>query len=671
MSLTLSAQAAPVTTPYGQAQLVSTVNQLKPGDSAWLALVLNLKPGWHTYWQNPGDSGMPVTISWQLPQGWHAGNIDWPTPERIQVGPLVNYGYHGTVYFPVLLQTDADASLGPVTLKAEADWLVCQEECIPQSAQLTLPLTLADSTTTSAWGAKLTAWRTEHLPRSFNGQASYLRSPTGYELTLKSSDFKSPLTSAYFIPAEPSIIENAAPQPYQLTGDQLTVNLTAGLKPWHQDLTGLLLVNHGQQQQAWMVNAVPHTEIAHWASFFTRYAFWQALLFAFLGGLILNIMPCVFPILSIKALSAVKQMAYSPQQVRIKGWAFLLGVLVTFLVLAMSLVILQAGGAALGWGFQMQSPLFVALLIYLLFLIGLNLSGVFEFSLPFMGIGEQQAAQRNPLGYFLTGVLAVLVATPCTAPFMGVAMGYALAQPAPVVIAVFSGLALGFAGPFFLISQWPRLGRWLPKPGPWMKTFKELLAFPLYGAAVWLLWVLALQQGGDGVLLVLTGLVLLYFVIWLWPVIKKRSALTRCSLLVLALAICLAPLALLYQQQAAPASIQQSKGAETFSQQRLTALRDADQPVLVNVTAAWCITCKVNERVALTTKSVQTAMTDLGINYLVADWTNEDPDISRYLAEFGRSGVPLYVFYPRAGTPVVLPQLLTPSILLKAFNQQT
>ena len=389
----------------------------------------------------------------------------------------------------------------------------------------------------------------------------------------------------------------------------------------------------------------------------TALPLYLALLFALLGGIILNLMPCVFPVLSIKALGLAGG-GLSTRKRHHQGLAYTAGVVSTFLAVALLLIGLRAGGEALGWGFQLQSPLFIAALVYLFFVMGLGFSGVFEAGAGLMNLGQDSTRGHGLRHAYATGVLAAVVASPCTAPFMGTALGAALTQPAPVALTIFAGLGIGMALPFLLLSWVPALVACLPRPGPWMETFKQFLAFPLYLTCVWLLWVLGRQTGADGVAAVLAGLVLIALALWLLAVRTR----TRMGLAALALAAALY-LPLTPTQSEAP------RLWEPYSQQRLDQLLAAGEPVFINLTADWCITCLANERVALSSEAFVDTLRDGGITYLKGDWTNSNPEITALLNANGRNGVPLYLFYPRGETrPLLLPQILTPATVREALT---
>lgn len=395
-------------------------------------------------------------------------------------------------------------------------------------------------------------------------------------------------------------------------------------------------------------------------------SFWLMALFAFLGGAILNLMPCVFPILALKVMGLVQANAESPAQRRLHGLSYTAGVLVSFLIVAGVLLGLRSAGAALGWGFHLQSPWVIACLIYLFFVLGLSLSGFVEFSGRWVGAGQGLTEKGGAVGSFFTGVLAVIVASPCTAPFMGAAMGFALVQPAPVGLAVFLALGLGMAAPFLLLVSVPALARLLPRPGAWMNTFKEILAFPLYATAVWLLWVIGRQTGANGMAAVLAGCLLLVLALWLWRLNKTPLRVGAVAAWLLAFFILASPLL-------QTGSAQNVSDELAYSSQRVLDQRAEGKPVFVNVTADWCITCLANERVALSSKAVKAAFASNEVTYLKGDWTNSAPHITALLAQYGRSGVPLYLLFPAepSSPAIVLPQLLTPGIVIDALDSLT
>lgn len=676
------AVANPVATANAEAQLISEVSAVQPGRPFWVALRLQMREGWHTYWRNPGDSGLATTIAWTLPAGFQVGEILWPYPERIPAGPLLNYGYHGEVYLLTQLQPlDAVGSIAPLTLQAHANWLICKEDCIPEEAMLTLtlPVSTAFPPVDQRWADAFAKTR-QALPKPSPWPVSFTTTPD--TLTLNVAVAGLPATrikDLWFFPWEDGIIEHAASQTAHGGEAGISLTMVRGTlrdKPL-ASLQGTLVfqeaLDGGPVTHAVAIEAIPTAGAG--ASSTPSLA--KAVLLGFLGGILLNLMPCVFPVLSIKALSFVQQAHQAPREVRWHGLAFTAGVLVCFTMIAGMLIALRAGGAQIGWGFQLQSPVFVTLLAYLLFAMALSLSGVFTLGSTLMGVGGSLATRPGYSGSFATGALATLVATPCTAPFMGTALGFALTQPWLVSLAIFQALGLGMALPYLLLSFSPALRRFLPRPGPWLERFKEMLAFPLYATAAWLVWVLSLQTGSAGVAVALTGMILLAFAAWLvrataaaGPRWYWAARLGAGAAMVLALVLVRLPAATGPTVSQAPGLTQQGVAWEPFSKERLAELQAENRPVLVNFTAAWCITCLVNERVALNSPRVAGSLAGKGVAYLKADWTSRDPVITQMLASFGRSGVPLYVLYPsQKAQSVILPQLLTETLLLQAIQE--
>jgi len=671
-----AAATASATTPQVQAELLAAANAVQPGEDIRLALHQRIIPHWHTYWINPGDSGLPTTIAWKLPAGARASDIEWPTPGRFKLGPVTNYGYENEV--TLLSTVSVPDSLKPgeqFLVKATVDWLVCREECLPQQVELELSLPVVAPGTPRQAGNRLIDQAQAALPAD---------SPWPVRIDSNTADLQlrasgpgiSGLQAAevWFYAEEWGKTSHGAPQTFRIEGDTLEMHVKPGEAPATADsyLKGILAIrdNNGALK-SYKVNApvggltankcttsAPRNEVELGA----------ALLLSLLGGLILNLMPCVFPVLSIKALSLLKHVHQPVRQTRLQGLAYTAGVLASFSGLAAVLIALKTGGAEVGWGFQFQSPLFVLAVAYLMFAVGLSLSGVFTFGASVSGLGSSLAERSGYAGSFFTGVLATVVATPCTAPFMGAALGFALTQPAPVLLVIFLSLGLGLALPYLLLSFWPWLQHLLPRPGPWMERLKEGLAFPMYGAAAWLVWVLAQQAGPNAIAVALGGMVSIAFAAWLFEHSHNSRPAARHAgrgLAAVALAIALAGAYFgiaSAPSEAAPAA----KAWEPYSKARFEALRTAGKPVFVNFTAAWCITCLANEKLALSDDKVLAAFHQAGITYLKGDWTNRDPQISAHLSDFGRSGVPLYLFYPGNGKAEarVLPQLLTPEIVL-------
>ena len=590
MGIAAPAWAVPVKTPHVEAELVADREALVPGEPITLALRLAMIPGWHTYWRNPGDSGEPTRIAWRLPPGFSAGTIEWPVPQRIPVGPLMNFGYKGEVLLPVRLKVPRSLPAGgTVTLAAKANWLVCEVPCIAEEAELSIALPVAARATDHPRWAKAIGAARASVPMAAAGWSFAARG----ESSGASLFFVPPGDSApeevFFVPFDEGKIEPAAPQVLEREGEGYRLRLAAAAQPVGrlERLSGIL-VEPGKYAHALDVPIGAAADIG----------LLLALALAFAGGLILNLMPCVLPVVSIKILGFA---AEGRPRLRY-GLLYSAGVLASFWLLAAALIALRALGAQLGWGFQLQSPVTVALLAALFLALALNLSGLFELRL---------APATGRSGQFLSGVLAVVVASPCTAPFMGVALGYALLESGWRTFAVFTSLGMGMALPYALLAAFPGWRSRVPRPGPWMVRLKQALALPLYATVAWLLWVLA--------------------------------------------------------QQLAPAPATHA-GWQPFSTEEVASLVSAGTPVFVDFTAAWCVTCQVNERVVLAREDVLADFRSRGVRLVRADWTRRDAEIARALSAIGRSGVPAYVLYKPGRAPQVLPELLTRERLLEALD---
>jgi thiol:disulfide interchange protein/DsbC/DsbD-like thiol-disulfide interchange protein len=666
--------AAPVVTtawaqdaPKVHARLVAEDKAIAPGGTMTVALEEKIAPGWHTYWKNPGDAGAPTDIQWTLPVGWKAGAIQWARPKRLPVGPLMDYGYEGTPWFLTTLTAPADAK-GPVTISGHASWLVCQQICVPEDAVVTLTLPVGPQTPDPAVAKDFAAARAL-LPVASPWKLTYSIGNGGAPGNTLDIYVAAPALaathpkSADFFPATSGIIKNAAPQLAGYAKDGLVLRLTPGPNA-KGVLQGLLVLTSSDgSTQALDVSVpqgvVPAAEFSDSES--GDLSLWLAMLFALVGGLILNVMPCVLPILAMKALS----LATHGKEGRSESFAYAAGAVLSFAALGLAIVLLRQGGQSVGWGFQLQSPIAVAGFALLVFAVALNLSGLFE--VGSITAGESLTRKSGFTGAFFTGVLAVAVAAPCTAPFMAAALGFALTQGALPALLVFVSLGLGFALPFLLLGLWPRALAFIPKPGPWMLIFKQVLAFPMYGAAAWLVWVLAQEAGPYGVAIILAAFIALALAAWLWSITRnlaRRGQVIGAGAALLILLGGLFGVSLLRDASAAPVA-SSAKAGEPYTAAKLASLRAAGRPVFVDATAAWCITCLVNEDAVLSRPSVKGVFAGKNVAYLVADWTNQNPEITQLLKDNGRSGVPLYLYYaPHATTPVILPQILTESGVL-------
>jgi thiol:disulfide interchange protein DsbD len=680
-ALALAAPAAaleslPVQSERTSMTLVAAPQAVAPGQPFRVGLKQVLAPGWHTYWINPGDAGTPPEIEFSLPEGASASGFDWPVPSRIPFGPLVNYGYEGGTLLPLTVTPPAGLKPGDVfTLEAKASWLVCEKVCIPEEGVFRLDLPVEPTARPDPALAEAFRAAEASLPRpspwtaaiGFEGQqgALLLEGPDLTPATVK---------EAFFFPAEWGVLDHAGAQPLQLADGGLRLGLPRGAAPLPSGpLAGVVAITDvAGTRSAYSVAAAPGPVPVLQGAAGPALPLWQVLAWAALGGLILNLMPCVFPILAMKAVSLARLSGAASGAVRGHAASYTAGVVLSFLALGGALVALRAAGNVAGWGFQFTSPLFVAAMGWLMLGVGLNLSGVFQFGGP-VSAGSGLAARGGHAGSFATGGLAVLVATPCTAPFMAAAIGAAMTMPPLATLLVFATMGLGMAAPYALLALAPGLARALPRPGLWMERLKQILAFPMYGAALWLLWVLAQQVGPEGLAAALAGSLAVGFAAWALGVAQlSRGANGRWIGRAGAALGLAAALALLPQLRGAPAGARAAAVAgevsEPWSATRLAALRAEGRPVFVNMTAAWCITCKVNERVALQSQAVQAAFASRNIAYLKGDWTDGGPEIAAQLRAHGREGVPLYLVYPPgSGEPVLLPQILTESIVLQAL----
>jgi thiol:disulfide interchange protein DsbD len=688
-----------VATGNVKAHLVSEVSAIAPGQSFWVALEFNIRDGWHTYWRNPGDSGQATSLKWQLPAGFTAGDMVWTTPHRFELPPLVNYGYAAHAVHLVEITAPKDLKPGTAaTLSAKASWLVCSDVCIPEDAdlQLKLPVTASTGAVDASDAALFTAARSE-LPGAEPAITS-ARIRDGRLIIALGKEWGSTLPqikSLAFFPYDEGGIEYAAPQTLIRNKDSVELSMKLGDRPPQAGtIRGVLLATEQSGNDTVTVpleiaagfsgggptSGAPQSSAAATTG---DTSLPVLLLFAILGGLILNLMPCVFPVLSIKAIGLVEQAKKHPAAVRAKGLVFAAGVISSMLCLAAVLLALRAGGEQIGWGFQLQSPLFVTLLVYLLLAVGLNLSGVFEIGGGLAGVGDGLTQGDSYRASFFTGVLTTLVATPCTAPFMAFAVGAALTQPPVAALSIFAALGLGLALPYLLLSFAPWMRRALPRPGAWMDTLKQLFAFPIYASAAWLLWVLAQQTSSLGLGAALAGAILVALAAWAYQ--KSKSSSSRGRVAALATAALAALLAIFLPVRFAGTGVAASGVAaggvhgaglpadgewQPYDAARLASLNAAGKPLLVNFTASWCLTCLVNERNAFADSAVQEVFRSRGVTLMKGDWTNRDPAITQALAAFGRAGVPLYVVYnskPGSSATVVLPQLLTPGVVQSAF----
>jgi len=646
---------------------------LVAGTSTDVGLYFKLEPGWHIYWKNAGDAGEPPKISWTLPAGATAGSLQFPAPKRLPLGPLMDFGYENEVIFPVRLNADATLkSSTTAQLAANVSWIVCRERCIPGKAELAItvftsdhllkdiPLPGPDVALFKRFGSAMP----QPLPAS--SKAIFQPTADGFRLALTTGQRE---TEATFFPEDPDALNNPAPQKLTPTPQGLVLDLKKGpyLQKELTELKGVIELSGGR---AYDITALPGTVAAPAASA-TLLPLLRAAALAFLGGLLLNLMPCVFPVLFLKGLALVNSGHEDSHKLRRHGLVYTAGILVSFWALVGVLLGLRAAGSSLGWGFQFQSPVFLSLMAGLLFFLGLSLAGQFEIGLTLTSAGGSLAQKQGLTGSFFTGVLAVIVATPCTAPFMGAAVGYALSASPAVTFAVFTALALGLAAPYVALSLQPAWTRILPRPGAWMEILKQAVSVPIFATVIWLAWVLAGAYGASILAVLLVSFLLLAVAGWFlgrWP--AKRWAVIVATLILLGvIAVSVFAPSQLSTASETLAPPEAQSLWQPWSPDAVSRAQAAGQPVLVDFTASWCLSCQVNERVALRTPQVEQALAARNVVLLKADWTRHDEAITQALTALGRSGVPAYALYtPGQVEPQLLPEVLTPGIVLEVLK---
>ncbi|MEQ1930338.1 MAG: thioredoxin family protein [Parvularculaceae bacterium] len=667
------AAVAPVVTAHAETTLLPEKTGVEPGKPLWVALDQKMDEGWHVYWKNPGDSGLPLDLRWRLPEGFTAGETVYPLPEQIPIGPLANFGHHGKATFLIPIMPPAELTTEAVEIGLKATWLICEEICVPEEGAFLLSLPVGAGATPHAEGAPVVAAARKALPPPV--EAAFTATAAGVVLKTKAP---AKFSRAFFFPHTEGVVEPSAPQEVVRKNGELTVKTKGGFayKPEEvETLKGVLVFEDGSGTRfgydidaARQDGGAPPTSRLGAAP---QDASLIGLLFAaFFGGMLLNIMPCVFPILFLKAAAWAKGAGASPAQVRRDALLYVAGVVATFAALGGLLLALRAGGAALGWGFHLQSPLVVLLSAYVLFLVGLNLAGVFTVGSSLQNVGAGAAAQGGPLSAFATGALAVFVAAPCIGPLLSAPMGAAAALPPVRGMAIYLTLALGFALPFALLSFAPALSRLLPKPGAWMSVFKQVLAFPVFASAAFFLWVLTEQTGTAGLARALSGALLLAFAAFLFERSKGAgTALMRAGAAAVAVLALMGSvdLKLVDAAQAEEKRYGDLK-AFAYDEAQIATLRESGRGVFIDFTAAWCVTCQVNKMTVLSSKSLAAAFAAQDTALMSADWTRRDPQITKALSAFGANGVPLYIYYPPQGEPRQLSQPLTERAIIEAIQ---
>jgi thiol:disulfide interchange protein/DsbC/DsbD-like thiol-disulfide interchange protein len=662
-----------------EASLVADTTAIVPGQPFRLGLLLRMAPGWHTYWENPGDSGLPTTFDPQLPVGFAASDIVWPLPKRlVEPGDIQVYAYKGEVLLVRTITPPSTIEAPEIAIPAKSSWLVCEEICIPGKAevQLTLPVAASAQPANADLFAKFAALVPSSDPPPFD--ISWTPTATGWNLGIRQA---ADAARADFYPFvdDKHPVGHTAPRELVDGAADLAIPV-AGSAP----VRGVVVLENGQRR-GWIIDsktdaASPGKQAA------TQSGLWTYLLFGFIGGFILNLMPCVLPVISLKIFGFMRQAGDSRASIFRHGLAFTAGIFLWFLGLAAVIIALKSAGSEVTWAFQFQNPWFNFVIGAVIFLFALNLFGVFEIVLPGRAAqGIAEAGSHGGLtGSFAQGILATLLATPCTAPFLGTALGFAFSQTSAVIAAMFASIAAGMAFPYLLLSAQPGWMKFLPKPGAWMERLKQFMGFPLAATLLWLLYVIGQQRGTEAVIWASAAYLCLALAAWLYgaflgPLSSARAKTVATLGIVLSLLLGLGYFTGNLFARAAASSPEKSATVPhdgmpwvPYSEAELQRLLAEGKPVFVDFTADWCITCKFNMRTAIDTKVVRAAFDELGIVPMLADWTNSNPEITKKLAQFDRVGVPFYLFYPagRPDDPVVLPELLTEQILLRAVGAQ-
>ena len=635
--LSILAASNPVETGHAKASLITNLQDSQQ-ESFYIGVRLEMQEGWHTYWENPGDSGSPFDATWEVAEGVIVENVEWPTPITIPYPPLMTFGYEGDVVFPFKVFRAIDSDLSSITV--DFNFLICADICIPEKASLTLDLS-------SAIPNFLVDEAIKNLPTDFVQTQSVVEGDN-LKITFNSSQ---PINSAYFFPRQDNLFAYAPTQQLISLGDNAYEIAIPVLSNEVDSFSGILSINgEGFQIKEKFKSS-------------SSMSLWQAILFALIGGLILNLMPCVFPVISLKVLSFVSMGGDDNRKIRNHALSFVGGVMSTFLSIATALIIIRSSGSMIGWGYQLQSPVVVGILTLIMLGIGLILLTNINFAAGLTTLGSSVQSRNDYSGSFFTGVLAVVVASPCTAPFMGAAIGYALLQPSFATLPIFLALGLGFAGPYLLLALKPDWISALPKPGAWMETLKQFFAFPMIATALWLMWVFMVQTSGDALILLLLLGLILGIAIWMIATFKGRWKWIGM------LATILAAAQIFNNLPENTNGLVADSSAEQWSLAIESDLQAQDRAYLINFTAAWCITCQTNEKTAFARDKVKEYLSDQNITYVKADWTNRNEEIAIGLARYERTGIPLYIFWkPGMLESKILPAVLTEDLLIKSDN---
>ena len=690
-SLALAQETSVVRSGNAEIELAADHTVVTPGQQFFIGLAMTHDEGWHTYWVNAGDSGQHLKAEWKNEPAILISKILWPTPEAIPTPPLMSYGYEGSILLPMFAQVPENVKPGTdLKLNVHAKWLECADICLPNKADLSLTLKVGKKAEKhEQWFDifdVLVATKSPVDISAWSPRALYNKDDISLQVTAQGQFAEKPYVFR-FIPFEEGVINDSAEQDLFFDPETkvytLVIERDDFSKKTPETLEGLLVFDDEGVSRSLYLKAATNVQglskeaVNLNGETSANMTIWFALLFAFIGGLILNLMPCVLPVLAIKVTHIVEHAGKNAQWKH--GVAFAIGVLLTFWALALGLIALKQAGHVLGWGFQLQNPVFVLAISLVLLAVALDLVGLYEVGASFTKLAGKDGKRKGLVGSFLTGVLATVVATPCTAPFMGSALAYTLDKSAFIVLLVFTGLALGLAAPYVLLTAKPKLLSFLPKPGPWMVTFKQVLAFPVLATIVWLLWLIGQQTGVDGMMTTMGVMLALTAALWIWGRFAQDLTLTtRKRMTAILLALLIGGMAVIGGMQLIsnlshgerPKAELSYENALAFSPGLAETLQDEGKPSFVIFTADWCITCKVNEKTVLKSEEIQNLFKEKGIQIIVADWTNEDRAITDALNFHGRAGVPFYLYYTgeKDAAPIALPELLSKADVKKALN---
>ena len=677
---------------HTEAQLLIAADTAAPGTTVMAGVRLKMEPGWHTYWKNPGEAGQATEIKWQLPPGVTAGEIQWPVPEKIPPADVTTYGYENEVVLLVPLTLATNLPPGSLNLAAKVSWLECKESCIPASAEVQATLNVGSENKTSGDAEMIYSWKSKVPQTNSIPTSAWWEKPAtgdtrslmiGNPTPLDSTEVMKYSSADFFPDAYENFEIQGATETISAASDNLrlrkTVKKFSG--DWPKEISGVIVIESPPLRFSYAV----HLPITNQSQPTTTQSLWQMLLYAFIGGLILNIMPCVLPVIALKILGFVSEAKSSPRRVRALGGIYAIGVLFSFLVLAAIVIGVKAAGHQAGWGMQFGSPIFLVCLTTLVMLVALNLFGVFEVTLGGSALNKagELASRHGPAGAFFNGVLATVLATPCTAPFLSLALGFAFAQSGPVILLIFLTVGLGLASPYVLLSWNPAWLKFLPKPGAWMEKFKIGMGFPMLATVVWLFNV-AGSSYGKNVLWLGVFLVIVAFAAWIFGEFVQRGRSRKTAAAIVTVLLLVGGYGFALEKEldwrapiagtSATGSLKESADGidwQPWSPEAVAAARAAGKPVLVDFTADWCLTCQVNKKTSLEISSVREKLKALGAVALLGDYTHFPTNITTELQHFNRAGVPLVLVYPKnpEASAIVLPEVLTPGIVLDALDR--